>query len=155
MLFHRLSEIRKAWTQSSTQKYQKREGEERKGCPVRVPGFQMVFIAAWRARLKGCAAPLWMGQRQPSMECVTQDTAIPALLFLPPWNTFQHMENESVLWECIYNWGWENAEAFSSAREITKYHRRQAPEGASCPWTLFPGQEWLARASLNRNYLWR
>lgn len=46
-------------------------------------------------------------------------------------------------------------DTLSSAREITKYHRQQAPEAASCPWTLSPAREWLARASLNRNYLWR
>lgn len=51
--------------------------------------------------------------------------------------------------------GGGETEALSSAREITKYHQPQAPEAASCPWTLFPAREWLARASLNRNYLWR
>lgn len=49
------------------------EGEERKGCPVRVPGFLMILIAGGRARLKGCAVSLWMGQTQPRMERVTQD----------------------------------------------------------------------------------
>lgn len=51
--------------------------------------------------------------------------------------------------------GGGKTEALSTVWEITKYHRQQAPEAASCPWTLFPAREWLARASLNSNYLWR
>lgn len=136
MLFHRLSEIRKVWTGSSIQKHQKRGGEERKGCPVRVPGFQMIFVADGRARLKGCAAPLGMGQRQPSMRPVTQDCNPCSPLPSSLKHISAYGEWVSALGMCLTGAG--KTEALSSAREITKYHRQGAPEAASCPMDIVP-----------------
>lgn len=75
-----------------------------------VPGFQMIFTAG----LKGCCSYLLKGQRQACVERAAQDTAFPA----PLQNTFQHMENETMPWDCTFNWGWKNSR-HCSVRKVT------------------------------------
>lgn len=46
-----------------------------------------------------------MGRAQCFCEQAAQHTAVTALLFLPPLNTFRYTENESVPWKGIYKLG--------------------------------------------------
>lgn len=72
-----------------------------------VPSFQIIFIAGGTAGLKGCCSLFPDGTEASLCGVGYAGHGIPCSPLPSSSNTFQHMENESMPWDCIFNWGWE------------------------------------------------